>query len=215
MFSSARSRIAALSTRPGAFALPRAGYSSTAARLLPESVIPANDPTPRQPKPNVSATNATPVDSVGAWDAALQEEPEVGERSRQLQAPNRATTWARSQQPRAQAMTGPRFEQTIIELQPQPLAAIELIHRQPVRWQKKRVVECDGGGGPTGHPRIFINVDKPQICHCTYCGLPFAHEKHRPYLESLPATTYPLKATGDPAEVNETQRVTDSGWEQR
>lgn len=24
-----------------------------------------------------------------------------------------------------------------------------------------------------GHPRIFINVDKPQICFCTYCGLPF------------------------------------------
>lgn len=24
-----------------------------------------------------------------------------------------------------------------------------------------------------GHPRIFINVDKPQVCMCTYCGLPF------------------------------------------
>jgi hypothetical protein len=35
------------------------------------------------------------------------------------------------------------------------------------------VVECDGGGGPLGHPKIFINTDKPQICVCTYCGLPF------------------------------------------
>lgn len=32
---------------------------------------------------------------------------------------------------------------------------------------------CDGGGGPLGHPRIFINLDKPQICWCTYCGVPY------------------------------------------
>lgn len=77
----------------------------------------ANDPSPPTPKPNVSGTNATPVDAVGAWDAPLQEEPEVGERNRQLQAPNRANTWAASQEPRERAMTGPRFEQTIMELQ--------------------------------------------------------------------------------------------------
>ena len=57
--------------------------------------------------------------------------------------------------------------------QPRPLAAIELIHKQPVRWSKKRVISCDGGGGPLGHPRIFINLDKPQVHGCTYCGLPF------------------------------------------
>lgn len=32
---------------------------------------------------------------------------------------------------------------------------------------------CDGGGGPAGHPRIFINTDKPEIAVCNYCGLPF------------------------------------------
>jgi hypothetical protein len=42
-----------------------------------------------------------------------------------------------------------------------------------------------------------------------------AHEQHRTYLESLPATSYPLKPTGDPAEVNESQRVTEGGLEQR
>lgn len=42
-----------------------------------------------------------------------------------------------------------------------------------------------------------------------------AHEQHRPYLESLPSTTYPLKPTGHPAEVNETQRITNEGFEQR
>ena len=58
-------------------------------------------------------------------------------------------------------------------MQPRPYAAIDLIHQQPVRWTNERIVSCDGGGGPLGHPRIFINTDKPQICWCTYCGLPF------------------------------------------
>ena len=57
--------------------------------------------------------------------------------------------------------------------QPSPEAAIELIHKQPVRWVHERQVSCDGGGGPLGHPRVYINVDKPQICTCGYCGLPF------------------------------------------
>ncbi|EWC47410.1 hypothetical protein DRE_00378 [Drechslerella stenobrocha 248] len=77
--------------------------------------------------------------------------------------------------PRAQAMVGPRFEQTDLKLQPRPLAAIELIHEEPVRFVKEHVVVCDGGGGPLGHPKIFINVDKPEVVPCGYCGLPFAH----------------------------------------
>ncbi|GES66366.1 NADH-ubiquinone oxidoreductase [Aspergillus terreus] len=211
MLPIARTRLATFSA---ARFVARASYSSTVPRFSENRMQP-NDPNPPTATPNVSATNATPVDSMGSWDHALQEEPEVGERTRHLQAPNRARTWAASQQPREKAMTGPRFEQTIMELQPQPMAAIELIHKQPVRWTKKRVVSCDGGGGPLGHPKIFINTDKPEIATCGYCGLPFAHEQHRAYLESLPATSYPLKPVGDAAEVNETQRVTEGGLEQR
>jgi NADH dehydrogenase (ubiquinone) Fe-S protein 6 len=59
------------------------------------------------------------------------------------------------------------------EIQPQPYAAIELIHKQPVKWTHDRIVTCDGGGGPTGHPKIFINTDKPEIAACSYCGLPY------------------------------------------
>jgi NADH dehydrogenase (ubiquinone) Fe-S protein 6 len=86
-----------------------------------------------------------------------------------------------------------------------------------VRWRKERVVSCDGGGGPLGHPRIFINLDKPQINWCTYCGLPFvrgplwsadwladglqANEHHRKHIESLPSNSYPLKPTGDAAQA--------------
>ncbi|CAL5871493.1 uncharacterized protein PFLUO_LOCUS5746 [Penicillium psychrofluorescens] len=190
------------------------GYTSTIPRLS-ENAMQPNDPTPRAPKPNVSATNATPVDSMGEADYSLQEDPEVGERIRSMQAPNRANTWAASQQPREKAMTGPRFEQTIMSAQPQPMAAIDLIHKQPVRWTKSKVVSCDGGGGPLGHPKIFINTDKPDIATCGYCGVPFAQEQHRAYLESLPATSYPLKPTGDAAEVNEAQRVTEGSLEQR
>ncbi|KAK4190447.1 hypothetical protein QBC35DRAFT_490390 [Podospora australis] len=108
------------------------------------------------------------------------------------QAPNRSEVWSRSQNPRSNAMTGPRFEQTDFELQPRPWAAIELIHKQPVRWTHDRVVACDGGGGPAGHPKVYINVDKPEITPCGYCGLPFANEHHREHLQSLPETSYPL-----------------------
>ncbi|KAK4204489.1 zinc-finger domain-containing protein [Triangularia verruculosa] len=108
------------------------------------------------------------------------------------QAPNRTEVWSRTQRPRADAMTGPRFEQTDLENQPRPWAAIELIHKEPVRWTHDRVVACDGGGGPAGHPKVFINLDKAEITPCGYCGLPFANEHHRKHLESLPQTSYPL-----------------------
>jgi len=69
-----------------------------------------------------------------------------------MQAPNRATTWSESQQPRELGMVGPLFENTIMESQPAPYAAIELIHKQPVRFSEKRVVVCDGGLWPTPRP---------------------------------------------------------------
>ncbi|KAF1962594.1 NADH-ubiquinone oxidoreductase [Byssothecium circinans] len=200
------------------------------ARLLPTLLrsaystsvhqVPANDPTPREPKPNVSATNATPTSAEGSFDKVLVERVEKAEELRVSQAPNRQSPnrkgiWSRSQQPREVAMTGPRFEQTIFEDQPRPYAAIELIHKQPVRWTKERAVSCDGGGGPLGHPKIFINLDKPQINWCTYCGIPFANEHHRAHLESLPETSYPLGPRGDPAEVHESQRITDEPLGQR
>ncbi|TVY32941.1 Lactobacillus shifted protein [Lachnellula subtilissima] len=164
--------------------------------------------------PNVSKTNELPIESPHKSEA-LQESVEDAEHRRIMQAPNRATVWSKNQNPRGKAMTGPRFEQTIMEAQPAPYAAIDLIHQQPVRWTHERVAVCDGGGGPLGHPRIFINTDKPQICMCTYCGLPFANEHHRAHLESLSDTAYPLEAQGNPAEVPESQRITDEALGQR
>ncbi|QIX02119.1 hypothetical protein AMS68_007636 [Peltaster fructicola] len=164
-----------------------------------DNPIIANDPKPQEPHHSVSSTNTLPSHGQGNRDRALQESVEQGKELKLQQAPNRATIWSRSQQPRAKAMVGPRFEQTIMEDQPRPLAAIELIHKQPVHWTKKKVVSCDGGGGPLGHPRVFINTDKPQIAVCGYCGVPFANEHHRKHLESLPSTPYPLAPTADAA----------------
>lgn len=42
-------------------------------------------------------------------------------------------------------MVGPRFEQTAQQFQPMPLAAIELIAREPIRLVGGRVACCDGG----------------------------------------------------------------------
>ncbi|KAJ7706190.1 hypothetical protein B0H17DRAFT_1192709 [Mycena rosella] len=41
-----------------------------------------------------------------------------------LQAPNAPTTWSTNQQPRPGPSSSPRFEQTVMELQPNPLSAM-------------------------------------------------------------------------------------------
>ncbi|KAI4722978.1 hypothetical protein E4T48_00762 [Aureobasidium sp. EXF-10727] len=176
-------------------------FSTTSLLSRADNPIPANDTKDRSTPSPVSSTNAMPLSSEGNMDKPLQESVAEGEERRVMQAPNRAAVWSRSQQPREKAMVGPRFEQMIMYDQPRPMAAIELIHKQPVNWVKERTVKCDGGGGPLGHPRIFINVDRPQICWCTYCGLPYAKESNRKMLESLPSTSYPLEPQGHEAEV--------------
>jgi NADH dehydrogenase (ubiquinone) Fe-S protein 6 len=115
MFSSTRSRLFPVTVRASRL-VPHANYGSSRPPL-PENPVPANDPNPPKLVPNVSETNAVPLDSMGGRDEPLQESPQQGEHIRHLQAPNRATTWSRSQRHRHEAMTGPRFEQTIMEYQ--------------------------------------------------------------------------------------------------
>ena len=81
--------------------------------------IPTNDPSPPAPVQNVSESNAVPISPLGMRDSdrPLQEMPENSEHQRAMQAPNRKEPWSRSQQPRERAMSGPRFEQTIMEYQ--------------------------------------------------------------------------------------------------
>lgn len=61
------------------------------------------------------------------------------------QSPNYPTTWSETQNPRDMAMRGPRFEQMNMEFQPQPLSAMEMVQREPIRLSHKRVTSCDGG----------------------------------------------------------------------
>lgn len=79
--------------------------------------VPTNDPNPPKPAPNVSETNALPISAMGLRDAPFQEGTQVAEERRVMQAPNRRGVWSRSQQPRERAMSGPRFEQTLMEFQ--------------------------------------------------------------------------------------------------
>lgn len=73
------------------------------------------------------------------------------------QAPNRAMTWSERQRPRYKVFVGPQFTQIDLEAQPKPLAAIELIKADPIRYVDSRQVSCSGDG-PLGHPKIFINL---------------------------------------------------------
>ena len=109
--------------KPAAFArlppglLPLRPYSTSSDRTSDR--IPTNDPSPPKPVQNVSDSNAVPMSPQGLRDSdrPLQEMPEDSERQRVMQAPNRKEVWSRSQQPRERAMSGPRFEQTIMEYQ--------------------------------------------------------------------------------------------------
>ncbi|XP_076246952.1 NADH dehydrogenase (ubiquinone) 13 kDa A subunit [Calliopsis andreniformis] len=51
--------------------------------------------------------------------------------------------------------------------------AIKLIDEVPPSPVQEKIVACDGGGGPLGHPKVYINLDKPGNHACGYCGLRF------------------------------------------
>ncbi|XP_059048879.1 NADH dehydrogenase [ubiquinone] iron-sulfur protein 6, mitochondrial [Achroia grisella] len=59
-----------------------------------------------------------------------------------------------------------------------PSWAINLIAEVPPKEVTERVVWCDGGSGPEGHPRVYINLDKPGDHSCGYCGLRFVKKDH-------------------------------------
>ncbi|KAH0838297.1 hypothetical protein J3R83DRAFT_6574 [Lanmaoa asiatica] len=61
------------------------------------------------------------------------------------QSPNYPTTWSTSQKPRPASRSGPRFEQTFMELQPNPLSAMELVANEPIKVVHGRKAVCDGG----------------------------------------------------------------------
>jgi NADH dehydrogenase (ubiquinone) Fe-S protein 6 len=110
MLSTARSRAVWQLSRRAQFSARRAyAYSANDKQEI-------NDANSPKEVPNVSKTNELPIETPHR-DGALQENAKEAEKLRVMQAPNRAGVWSRSQNPRARAMSGPRFEQTIIDLQ--------------------------------------------------------------------------------------------------
>ncbi|VDK43026.1 unnamed protein product [Anisakis simplex] len=64
-----------------------------------------------------------------------------------------------------------RFE--IAPKQVNPNIAQKLIAEVPPIASNEHVVFCDGGHPALGHPRVYINLDKPGTHACGYCGQKF------------------------------------------
>uniref|UniRef100_A0A0K0F915 Zf-CHCC domain-containing protein n=1 Tax=Strongyloides venezuelensis TaxID=75913 RepID=A0A0K0F915_STRVS len=58
-----------------------------------------------------------------------------------------------------------------------PNIAMDLIAQVPSIECEDNVVSCDGGHPALGHPKVFINLDKPGNHACGYCGQRF-YNKH-------------------------------------
>jgi uncharacterized Zn-finger protein len=41
---------------------------------------------------------------------------------------------------------------------------------------EKTVVKCDGGGGPLGHPAVYLNLGKENKGVCPYCNKCFVKD---------------------------------------
>ena len=56
--------------------------------------------------------------------------------------------------------------------------AIDLVAEEPVVVVAGSHTFCDGGAA-LGHPKVFINLDRPEIQDCGYCGQRFVSEKNK------------------------------------
>ncbi|CAG9797202.1 unnamed protein product [Chironomus riparius] len=59
-----------------------------------------------------------------------------------------------------------------------PNWAEKLIAEEPIIETEDRVVWCDGGDPRLGHPKVYINLDKPGAHACGYCGLRYQKKEH-------------------------------------
>lgn len=50
--------------------------------------------------------------------------------------------------------------------------------REPVETVtiSTRKVACDGGDGPLGHPRVFLNMGDADHIDCPYCGRRYVYQ---------------------------------------
>ncbi|CAF0916916.1 unnamed protein product [Didymodactylos carnosus] len=70
-----------------------------------------------------------------------------------------------------------------------PRFAIDLIADDPVVVCEARGVWSDSGG-PLGHPKVYINLDKPTVHSCGYSGRKFIQAKYYDESKHGPSITY-------------------------
>lgn len=63
----------------------------------------------------------------------------------------------------------------------------------------KKSVACDGGGGPLGHPRVWLHLGEAEQIACTYCS--------RFYVMEGSAADHALDAQSASAEAEENRSV--------
>ncbi|WVF70330.1 hypothetical protein IAT40_005120 [Kwoniella sp. CBS 6097] len=138
---------------------------STASALCPRTLLAARSYTTHVP---------TPSDPVPSKQPSSSTTPNL------QQSPNVPSTWSTGQNPKPHAYDNQRFEQTALEWQPNPQSAMGMVAQDAVRLVHGRKATCDGGMGALGHPKVFINLDKPGPKVCGYCGIRFeqAHHEH-------------------------------------
>lgn len=90
-----------------------------------------------------ASTSTSKADN--ATSSAVTKKADVPLPTTQQQSPNYPSTWSTSQTPRPGLGSSPRFEQTAMDLQPNPLSAMELIANEPIRLVHGRKAVCDGG----------------------------------------------------------------------
>jgi uncharacterized Zn-finger protein len=47
------------------------------------------------------------------------------------------------------------------------------------------VAACNGGGGPLGHPKVYLNLSAEGKVECPYCSRLFVHRSHKPADKAL------------------------------
>lgn len=72
------------------------------------------------------------------------------------QAPNYPEPWSTNQRIRPGAASGPRFEQTAMEYQPNPPSAMALLAEEPIRVVHARKAVCDGGTARLASLRFLL-----------------------------------------------------------
>lgn len=95
------------------------------------------------------------------------------------QAPNRESVWSPSQRSRDEVFKNDlRFVGKDLSKQPQALSAMELIAKVPVMKVAGNIAVCHGTDFEQGHPKVYINLDKPGAHSCGYCGLRYEQGEH-------------------------------------